>query len=147
MEMMSMELKFSKKDADYLDGFLRKGYRKARSLKRANILVLSNKGKSETEIAAILNTTRATVYNIKNRYRAEGLAPALEDKPRSGQPRKYTDKHEAEIIAEACTLPPKGKKRWTVRLIADTLNKKRGFETLNRESVRLILKKQKQNLG
>lgn len=147
MEMMSMELKLSKKDADYLDGFLRKGHKKARSLKRANILLLSNKGKSETEIAAILNTTRATVYNIKNRYRAEGLESALEDKPRSGQPRKYTDKHEAEIIAEACTSPPKGKKRWTVRLIAETLGKKRGFETLNRESVRLILKKRKQSLG
>ena len=147
MELVSMELKLSKKDLKYLEEFSRKGNRKARSLKRANILLLSNKRKSETAIATILGASRATVYNVKNRYRSGGLATALEEKPRSGQPRKYGEKKTAEIIAIACTFPPEGRKRWTVRLIADTLCQKRGFETLNRESVRLVLKKAKRALG
>ncbi len=144
---MSMELKLSKKDLRYLEEFSRKGNRKARSLKRANVLLLSNKRNSETTIATRLGVSRATVYNVKNRYRSGGLATALEEKPRSGQPRKYGEKKTEEIIAIACTSPPEGRKRWTVRLIADTLCRKRGFETLNRESVRLILKKAKRVLG
>jgi len=142
-----MELNLSKKDLKHLEEFSRKGNRKARSLKRANILLLSYKGKPETEIAKTLGASRATVYNVKNRYIAGGLATALEEKPRSGQPRKYNEKKTAEIIAFACTSPPEGRKRWTVRLISETQSKKRGFETLNRETVRLILKKAKQSLG
>ena len=142
-----MELKISKRDLKYLEEFSRKGNRKARSLKRANVLLLSNNGKPETAIATILGTSRATVYNVKNRYRSSGLLVALEEKSRSGQPRKYDEKKTAEIIAIACTSPPEGRKRWTVRLIADALRKKSGFETLNRESVRLVLKKAKRDLG
>lgn len=142
-----MELKLSKKDLKYLEEFVKKGNRKARSLKRANILLFSYKGKSETEIAKMLLTSRATVYNIKNRCNSEGLAVALEEKPRSGQPRKYDEKKTAETIALACTSPPEGRKRWTIRLLAKTLSKKQGFKTMNRESVRLILKKAKLDLG
>lgn len=48
----------------------------------------------------------------------------------------------AEIIALACLSPPEEIKRWSVRLIAEKLNKREGFDGINRESVRLILKKQ-----
>ncbi len=145
--MVSVELKLSKKDLKYLEEIVKKGTRKARSLKRANVLLLSHKGRSETEITKILGTCRATVYNIENRYRLEGLAAALEEKPRSGQPRKYGERKTAETIALACTSPPEGRKRWTIRLIAKTISKKQGFESMNRESVRLILKKAKLDLG
>jgi hypothetical protein len=52
-----------------------------------------------------------------------------------------------EIIAQACTKPPEGRKRWSLTLLAEELRKKKEFETINRESIRLILKKAKQNLG
>ncbi|MDR2545819.1 MAG: hypothetical protein LBD03_09900 [Methanobrevibacter sp.] len=45
------------------------------------------------------------------------------------------------IVALACTDPPEGRKRWTIKLIAETLKGKKGFETLSRETVRLVLKK------
>ncbi len=95
----------------------------------------------------MLNVCRATVYNVKTRFKIEGLEKALEENHRSGQPKKYDDKKEAEIIALACTSPPKGRKKWTIRLVAEKLSKKRGFETLNRESVRLVLKKAKPSPG
>ena len=65
------------------------------------------------------------------------------DKPRSGQPEKYTEKHVAEIIALACTSSPDGSKRWSLALLTEELRKKEGFETINKESIRLILKKSK----
>jgi len=65
----------------------------------------------------------------------------LTERDRSGQPVKYTPKKKVEIIAYACTTPPEGRKRWTVRLLAEEMSKQDGFKTLNRESVRLTLKK------
>ncbi len=67
----------------------------------------------------------------------------MEDKPRSGQPEKYSKKHVVEIIAQACTKPPEGRKRWSLALLCEELRKKEGFKTINKESIRLILKKNK----
>jgi putative transposase len=67
----------------------------------------------------------------------------LVDKPRSGQPVKYSQKHVAEIIALACARPPEGRKRWSLALLCEELRKKEGFETINKETIRLILKKNK----
>jgi transposase len=114
---------------------------------RAQILLFTHEGKTEMEIKDTLRISRATVSNTKKRYREEGLQSALTEKPRSGQPKKYTNKQEAEIIAMACTNPPKGRKRWTIRLLTKRMKRRNGLETINRETVRLILKKAKLNLG
>lgn len=135
------------KEFDYLTKFVKKGRKSARELTRARILLLAHDGRTEIDIKETLGISRATVSNVKKRYRAENLESALIDKPRSGQPRKYTDKQEAEVIAMACTEPPKGRKRWTIRLLTERMNMRKGFETLNRETVRLILKKAKLDLG
>ena len=110
-------------------------------------MLLVHKGKKETAIAEILNISRATVSNIKKRYREEGLQSALAEKTRPGQPKKYTERHEAEIIAQACTKSPDGRKRWSLTLLTEEMRKREGFETINRESIRLILKKAKQSRG
>jgi len=83
----------------------------------------------------------------KKKYFKEGLKNTLVDKPRSGQPEKYTERHATEIIAQACTKPPAGRKRWTLVLLTEELRKKEEFETINKESIRLILKKAKLNPG
>ena len=103
--------------------------------------------KQSTEIAKTLGVSRNTTLNIRKRYVEEGLPSALLDKPRPGQPIKYTEKHVAEIIALACTSSPDGSKRWSLSLLTEELRKKEGFETINKESIRLILKKAKLNPG
>jgi transposase len=134
-------IKLTKKEIEYLNAFIKKGRKSARELTRARILLLVNRGRTEMEIKDMLGISRATVSNIKKRYREEGLQSALIDKPRPGQPKKYTERHEAEIIALACTKSPDGRKRWSLTLLTEELRKKEGFETINRESIRLILKK------
>lgn len=134
-------------DIEYLEGFVNKGRKSARELNRARILLLIHDGKTEMEIKETLHISRATVSNVKKRYREEGLESALSEKPRSGQPRKYSDKQEAEIIAMACTDPPRGRKRWTIRLLTERMQRRKEFDTLNRETVRLVLKKAKLDLG
>jgi transposase len=135
------------KEVEYLSAFVKKGRKSARELTRAHVLLLVNGGRTEMEIKDMLGISRATVSNIKRRYREECLESALRDKPRSGQPKKYTERHEAEIIAQACTKSPDGRKRWSLTLLTEEMRKKEGFETINRESIRLILKKAKQNRG
>jgi len=67
------------------------------------------------------------------------LEEALCDRPRSGQPGKFTDKQKEKIVAMVCSRPPNGCNRWTVRIIAEE-SKRRGLTSrISRESVRLIL--------
>ena len=140
-------IKLKDDEEQYLQDFVKKGQKNARKLTRARILLLANKNKKNVEIAEILNVGRNTVGRTKKRYLEEGLQSAIEDKPRTSQPIKYTEKHIAEIIAQACTTPPAGRKKWTLVLLTEELKKKEGFETINKESIRLILKKAKLNLG
>ena len=145
--MKRIIIELSKKDILFLENILKKGASKARKLTRANILLLANKGKQSDEVAMLLGVNRSTVAQVKKRYVEDGLSFALEEKPRSGQPSKYNKKNEAEIIAQACTSAPKGRKRWTIRLLTKEIKKKRGLSAINRESVRLILKKAKLSPG
>jgi transposase len=138
-----VNIKLKKNELKFLTKFIRKGQKNARSLTRARILLLANQGKGDTEIAEILGVGRYTALRIRKRYLGEGLQSALVDKPRTGQPEKYSEKHKAEIIAQACTQPPEGRKRWSLVLLCEELRKKEGFETINRESIRLILNKNK----
>ncbi len=140
-------IKLTEKEVEYLNAFIKKGRKSARELTRARVLLLVNWGRTEMETKDMLGICRATVSNIKKRYREEGLQSALTEKSRPGQPKKYTERHEAEIIAQACTKSPDGRKRWSLSLLTEELRKKEGFKTINRESVRLILKKAGLSLG
>ena len=125
--MLNINLKNS--EVKFLTNFIRKGKKNARSLTRARILLLANKGKGDTEIANTLGVGRSTALRIRKKYLEEGLQSALVDKPRSGQPEKYNGRHFAEIIAQACTKPPEGRKRWSLALLREELRKKEGFKT------------------
>lgn len=145
--MKKLKIKLTKADKKYLEKFVLTGTKKARSISRANILLLANQGKDDKTISQATKTHRQKIWRTKKRYIDDGLQKTLEEKPRSGQPKKYKDKEEAEIIALACTNPPQGRKRWTLELMTETLQKKKNSKTINRESIRLVLKKAKLNLG
>ena len=142
-----VEIKLEEDEVKFLRDFVKKGRKSARALTRARVLLLANQQKGDSEIAEILDVGRNTVWRIKKKYRKEGLESALAEKPRSGQPKKYTEKHNAEIIAQACTEAPDGRKRWTLTLLTEEMRKMDGFKTINKESIRTILNKTKQNLG
>lgn len=139
--------RLKKGERAFLRDFVQKGNAKARAIARANILLMANKGMSTEAITKATGVHRQRVWRTKTRYAKEGLMNTLREKPRSGQPRKYTDKHEAEIIALACASPPEGRKRWTMELLTECMRKKKGAKTMNRETVRLVLKKRGRSLG
>jgi putative transposase len=144
---MKVTIKLSKKELNYLANEKAKGRLSLRKFNRINILLLLSKGKKNSEIEDFLGVDRITIWRTKNRYVEQGIEAALEEDTRPGQPVKYSTDYEAELAALACGPCPVGRKRWTIRLLTATLKSKAGFETLNRETVRLGLKKMNVSLG
>ena len=144
---MSIQIKLNKKERFYLESQKKIPYLSVRKYNRINILLLLNKGKKTLEIEDFLDVDRITIWRTKMRYLEQGIENALIEDERSGQPVKYSTDHESELAALACGPCPEGRKRWTIRLLTSTLKSKLGFETINRESVRLALKKMNVSLG
>ena len=143
---MNSSIKLKKSELLYLESYKRSN-RSLRKYNRANILLLLDKGKRIVDIEDFLNVDRITIWRTKKKYLEQGVNAALEEDARSGQPTKYVADHQAELVALACGPCPAGRRRWTVRLLTAELKNKPGFETINRESVRLALKKMNVSLG
>lgn len=135
----------SEADQLTLTQLLSKGKDSVRKLNRARALQFSHQGQHPQQISDLLNISVTTVYNLRKRYRLEGLQRAISEKNRPGQPRKVTPEVEAEITAIACSQAPDGSVRWTVALINERLIKLDIH--INDESVRLALKKANSSLG
>ena len=145
--MQPIPLVLAKKDVVLLHTRTQ-GKKSMRTLNRARALLLLHRGQRECEVARALGVERKTVWRTKKRYREGGLTAALAERPRSGQPRKYTVRHETELVAHACSSPPEGRKRWTLELLSERMRYKvAGCATMNRESIRLMLKKTNVSLG
>ncbi len=144
---MITQFKLSKKELKYLESQKTSAKLSLRVFNRINILLLLNKGKKHSEIEDFLSVDRITIWRTKTRYLEQGIEKALDEEERPGQPVKYNTDQQAELAAIACGPCPSGRKRWTIRLLTEKLNEKPGFETINRESVRLALKKMNVSLG
>lgn len=134
-------------EQEELKQYLRKGKSSARSLTRARILLLADEGRDDEMIAEALNVSKSTVSRIRTRYCEGGLDFALHEKARSGAPPKIDGRVEAQLALLACSEPPDGRSRWTVRLLADRLVEMEVVEAISHMSVRRLLKKMKLSLG
>ena len=83
----------------------------------------------------------ATVARIRQRYVTAGLEAALHRKPPAREYHRRLDgQQEAHLVALACSPPPEGRKRWTLRLLADRLVELEVVESVSYETVRQTLK-------
>lgn len=144
---MCAVIKLKKAELSYLESYKQGGKLSLRQYNRINILLLLHRGKEARAIEEFLGVDRSTVWRTKKKYLSQGVYKALEEEARPGQPLKYTTDQEAELTALACGPCPEGRRRWTVKLLTEALKDKPGFATINRESVRLALKKMRANLG
>lgn len=131
-----------------LNRLTHKGRVAARRLTRAHILQMAHDKYTDEGIASALKTSRATIERVRERFVVGGLDFALQEEPRSGSPRKLNGKHEAFLIALACTTPPAGHTCWTMQLLADKFIESKVPEaSVSDETVRRILKKTISSLG
>ena len=120
----------------------KKGNLSARKLKRANILLLAHDQKTDREIAEALHCSIPTIERTRKRFVEEGsLAGALNEKPRPGMKAILDDKGEIILATIVESKPPAGRKRWTLKLLADRLVELEVADTISRDTVRRTLKK------
>jgi hypothetical protein len=103
------------KDVQFLEAFTKRGDHNVRVVTRARILLLSHHGKTNLKIVAALNCAPRIICNVRRRYtQCDSVEETITDAPRSGQPKKITPRHEAFVVATACTNAPAGHDHWTV---------------------------------
>ena len=130
----------TKEDLKIIRDIIKKGYNNARVITRARVLYQFYKGQSSPKVAEYCGVSPETARRIGWNYKNENLNYALFDKPRSGKKKTITEQDAASVIALACTDPPEGYARWTIRLLAVEVVKRSIVDNIGRESVRIILK-------
>ena len=130
-------------DLRSLTTIVRRGTTSARTQTRARTLDLLHRDEHPEEIASTLQVSVQTVFNIKRRYLTGRLDAALFDRARSGRPVEIDGQQRAKITALACSTPPEGHARWTLRLLADKAVELQYCEHLSHNAVKEILKKTK----
>ena len=125
----------------------------ARTLTRARILLKADVGPDgpgwpDAQIAAALDIGTATVERARARLVTEGLGAALRPRrPTAPRRRKLDGAAEAHLVALACSDPPAGRARWTLRLLAEELVELDVVEAISPETVRQTLKKTSSSPG
>jgi len=84
---------------------------------RCRIVLACAEGLSNKEVARRLRVTASTVSKWRERFRV-GRLGGLSDRPRSGAPRKVTEKKVREVISKTMEAPPTGAAQWSTRQIA-----------------------------
>ncbi len=146
MSQKNHRVKLSEHERQCLQKIVESGKDKARKITRCRILLLADKGKTDKEISDALNVCLGTIFNIRRRYHREGLEQAVNEKARSGQPPKFNGKSMAKITAIACSKPPEGHAKWSLRLLADRVVELDIVDSISYVSVHNILKKTNSSL-
>ena len=129
------------KERKFLNQLISRGSEKARKITRCRILLLADEGKTDTQIIDALKVARNTIRQVRLRYVQKGMEAALNEKPRSGAPAIFSGRQKAKITAIACSEPPEGRGRWTLRLIANKVVELEIAESISHQTVKRILKK------
>ena len=126
---------------------VRAGKHKAREILYAHILLKAAKGWNDANIADAFATSTKTVQRTRQCFVEAGLHAALTEEQRPGQPTKLTPEQEILLIALACSTPPAGFQRWTVRLLTSEAIARQIVPKIVPETARQILKKTNSSPG
>ena len=139
-EMKRQHVKLKAKDRAHLESLISKGKLPTRVFKRATGLLELDRGKTLTAVAETLGVRHVTVAAWRDGYKEQGLE-CLYDAPRSGRPPEIDGKLRAKITALACSQPPEGYARWSLRLLADKIVELEYCDRISYVQVDKILKK------
>jgi putative transposase len=131
----------NEKERKMLQELISKGKEKARALTRCRVLLLADKGETDSKIIEALGTVRNTVRQVRQRYVKEGINAAIYERPRSGAPNKFSGRQMARITALACSKAPQGHSRWSLRLLADKVVELKLVDDISYKTIERTLKK------
>ena len=146
-------VKLKSDERKQLRALVRNGKGAAKALTRARILLKADNtpgqpGWTDDAIRDAFDVSVATIERVRQTYVRHGLDAALKRRARSQErARRLDGKQEAHLLALACSDPPTGHERWTLRLLADRMVKLEYVEELSHETVRRTLKKMNSSRG
>lgn len=133
-----------------LEAMWNRGRASVRRLKRARALLLSDRSESgpgwtDAAIAEALGLTTRTIELLRQRAVEEGPLKTVEGRKCPPRPEacKFDGEREARLVALACSKPPEGRQRWSLRLLADRLVELKVFESISHETVRQVMEKKR----
>ena len=141
-------VKLSDEERERLDTLIHVGKHPAQQLMKARILLKADaseagEGCSDSQIARALNTSVDTVSRTRRQLVEEGFESVLTRKhsPASARARIFDGAAEAKLIALACSKPPKGRARWTLRLLEEAVVELNIVDRVSDNTVGRTLKK------
>ena len=132
---------------EQLKSLIAAGTAPARKLTHARILLKADQSPEgpswvDEQVADAVEVSQPTVARVRKQYFEEGLEAALNRRPPNREyHRKLDGEQEARLIALACSEPPEGQVRWSLRLLADKLMELEIVEEVSYQTVRRTLKK------
>ena len=141
-------VKLSEDERNQLNELIRKGKSSAQRLTKARILLKADvseagEGWSDSRIMEALETSATTVYRTRQQLVEEGFEAVLSRKQRTRPPVApiFDGEKEAQLIALACSQPPKGRARWTLRLLEDKVVELNIVDRASDSTIWRVLKK------
>jgi transposase len=152
--MKKYKVTLTGEERNSLQALIAAGKAAAKKLLHARILLKADAAPgapawTDARIADALEVHPNTVERLRERFVEQGLDAALgRKKPdRPSRARTLDGQAEARLIAVACSAPPRGRARWTLRLLADKLVELEIVDTVSTETVRRTLKKTNSSRG
>jgi transposase len=130
-----------------LKNLIAAGTAPARKLTHARILLKADQSPEgpawvDEQVAEAVEVSQPTVSRVRKQYFEEGMEAALNRRsPNREYHRKLDGKQEARLVALACSKPPEGQARWSLRLLADRMVELEVVEDISYQTVRRTLKK------
>jgi hypothetical protein len=141
-------VRLSAEEREYLDQLIRKGKSPALRLMKARILLKADVGKdgegwSDSRIIEALGTSASMLFRVRKQLVEEGFEAVLSRKQRAtpAVPRIFDGEREAKLIALACSEPPKGRVRWTLRLLEEKVVELKIVDKASDNTIGRVLKK------
>ena len=140
-------VKLTADERDTLERLVRQGHAAGWKLQRARALLKCDEGEAgpgwrDTQIAEALDVTTRSLENWRKQAVERGPLSLLERKPQQrAWQRKLDGAGEAALVKLACSQPPEGYSRWSLRLLADELVELKVVDSITHECVRQTLKK------
>jgi hypothetical protein len=141
-------VRLSPDEREQLEALIRKGKSPAQWLLKARILLKADASKagegwSDSRIIEALETSPSLVYRVRKQLVEEGFATVLNRKQRAtpAVARIFDGEKEAKLIALACSKPPKGRARWTLRLLESNVVELRIVDRASDSTIGRALKK------
>lgn len=145
-------VELSREERDDLSGLINKGKAAARTILKARILLKTDEGPpgggwTDERIAEALETNVTQIARVRRKLVEQGMAAAFTRKVRRTPPRKpiFDGEAEARLIALACSEPPEGYARWSIRLLAERVAGMEIVESAHFNTVGRALKKTRSN--